>query len=130
MKFGLQPPVYLTANWGEDGELFEVFIWQGNEGGVDYGNARALGVVISEVLRLGGDPGRLGKKLRGIRDSKPSWEEGQLLLSLPDCVGRFLEAWVKLKTVDGGWSMVNGVDKEKLVSLIYPKAERCQDPGD
>jgi len=88
--------VYITLNEHEE-RLFEIFIHRGKAGGMEGAYCEALARVLSEALRAGVDPERLKKHLKGIAGPNPVWEDAELLLSVPDCVGRAIEEWIKTK---------------------------------
>ena len=46
-------------------------------------------------LRSGIDPEDVVKQLKGISGPNPTWENGQLILSTPDAIGKALEAYLK-----------------------------------
>jgi ribonucleoside-diphosphate reductase alpha chain len=82
--------LYVTINHDEDG-LCEVFTTIGKAGGNAAAQAEAISRLISLSLRSGMDVGEIIKQLKGISGPNPVWENGQLILSTPDAIGKALE---------------------------------------
>ena len=86
--------LYITINEDEDG-LCEVFTTIGKAGGNAAAQSEAISRLISLSLRSGIDPNDVVKQLKGISGPNPTWENGQLILSTPDAIGKALEAYLK-----------------------------------
>ncbi len=82
--------LYITINHDEDG-LCEIFTTIGKAGGNAAAQAEAISRLISLSLRSGMDVTEIVKQLKGISGPNPVWENGQLILSTPDAIGKALE---------------------------------------
>ena len=85
--------LYITINEDENG-LCEIFTTIGKAGGNAAAQSEAISRLISLALRSGIDPNAIIKQLKGISGPNPTWEDGQLILSTPDAIGRALENFV------------------------------------
>jgi len=86
--------LYITINEDNHG-LCEVFTTIGKAGGNAAAQSEAISRLISLSLRSGIDPEDVVKQLKGISGPNPTWENGQLILSTPDAIGKALEAYLK-----------------------------------
>ncbi len=86
--------LYITINHDERG-LCEIFTTIGKAGGNAAAQAEAISRLISLALRSGIDAREIIKQLKGISGPNPVWENGQLILSTPDAIGKALEAHLK-----------------------------------
>ncbi len=86
--------LYTTVNEDEYGP-FEVFSVMGKAGGFFAANLEAICRLISLSLRSGVNIESVIKQLKGIRDPQPIWVNGEMVLSIPDAIGRLLERHVK-----------------------------------
>ena len=86
--------LYITINHDENG-LCEVFTTIGKAGGNAAAQAEAISRLISLSLRSGMDVNEIIKQLKGISGPNPVWENGQLILSTPDAIGKALEQHLK-----------------------------------
>ena len=85
--------LYITVNEDENG-LCEVFTAIGKAGGTVAAQTEAISRLISLALRSGVDPNSIIDQLKGISGPNPTWEDGQLILSIPDAIGRALETFL------------------------------------
>ena len=85
--------LYITINQDENG-LCEVFTTIGKAGGTVAAQTEAISRLISLALRSGVDPTSIINQLKGISGPNPTWEDGQLILSTPDAIGRALETFL------------------------------------
>ena len=85
--------LYITVNEDENG-LCEVFTAIGKAGGTVAAQTEAISRLISLALRSGINPNSIINQLKGISGPNPTWEDGQLILSTPDAIGRALETFL------------------------------------
>ena len=86
--------IYVTINEDEFG-LCEVFSTIGKAGGNAAAQSEAISRLISLALRSGIDPQEVVDELKGISGPAPVWEDGELILSAPDAIGRALERYMQ-----------------------------------
>ncbi|MEC7902194.1 MAG: ribonucleotide-diphosphate reductase subunit alpha, partial [Candidatus Neomarinimicrobiota bacterium] len=86
--------LYITINKDENG-LCEVFTTIGKAGGNAAAQSEAISRLISLALRSGIDPNAIVKQLKGISGPNPTWEDGRLILSTPDAIGKELDDYLK-----------------------------------
>jgi len=86
--------LYVTINEDEHG-LCEVFTTIGKAGGNAMATSEAISRLISLALRSGIDPKELVDQLKGISGPAPIWEDGELILSTPDAIGKALERYLR-----------------------------------
>ncbi len=92
--------LYITINEDEDG-LCEVFTAIGKAGGNAAAQSEAISRLISLALRSGIDPQAIVKQLKGISGPNPTWEDGRLILSTPDAIGKALDDYINEKKHEG-----------------------------
>lgn len=92
--------LYITINEDENG-LCEVFTTIGKAGGNAAAQSEAISRLISLALRSGIDPYAIVKQLKGISGPNPTWEEGRLILSTPDAIGKALDDYLKHRDSNG-----------------------------
>lgn len=92
--------LYITINEDENG-LCEVFTTIGKAGGNAAAQSEAISRLISLALRSGIDPHAIVKQLKGISGPNPAWEDGRLVLSTPDAIGKALDDYLKEKPANG-----------------------------
>ena len=86
--------LYITINEDENG-LCEIFTTIGKAGGNAAAQSEAISRLISLALRSGIDPYAIVKQLKGISGPNPTWENGKLILSTPDAIGKALDDYLK-----------------------------------
>ena len=96
--------LYITINEDENG-LCEVFTTIGKAGGNAAAQSEAISRLISLALRSGIDPNAIIKQLKGISGPNPTWEDGRLILSTPDAIGKSLDDYLN----ENPESRTNGV---------------------
>ena len=85
--------LYITVNEDENG-LCEVFTAIGKAGGHAAAQSEAISRLISLSLRSGVNPKAIVKQLKGISGPNPTWEDGRLILSTPDAIGKALDDYL------------------------------------
>ncbi|MFH1852518.1 MAG: adenosylcobalamin-dependent ribonucleoside-diphosphate reductase [Candidatus Neomarinimicrobiota bacterium] len=90
--------LYITINEDDNG-LCEVFTTIGKAGGHAAAQSEAISRLISLSLRSGIEPIAIVKQLKGISGPNPTWEDGQLILSTPDAIGKALDDYIKARKV-------------------------------
>lgn len=83
--------LYVTINDDEEGKPFEIFAAMGKAGGFFAAKVEAISRMISLALRSGIPPSEVIDQLKGIRGPSPIWNEGELILSVPDAIAKILE---------------------------------------
>lgn len=86
--------LYITINEDKNG-LCEVFTTIGKAGGNAAAQSEAISRLISLSLRSGLDPHAIVRQLKGISGPNPTWEDGRLILSTPDAIGKALDDYIK-----------------------------------
>ncbi|MBT4497573.1 MAG: adenosylcobalamin-dependent ribonucleoside-diphosphate reductase [Gemmatimonadetes bacterium] len=86
--------IYVTINEDEEG-LCEVFSTIGKAGGNAAAQSEAISRLISLALRSGIDTHEVIRELKGISGPNPVWEDGELILSTPDAIGKAMERYVQ-----------------------------------
>ena len=89
MKTGMGQ-LYVTVTEYE-GQPFEVFATIGKSGRSTTAKTEAIGRLVSLALRSGVKVGNIVEQLKGIGGEHPVFQEGGLVLSIPDAIGRILE---------------------------------------
>ncbi len=74
-----------------DGRPFEVFATIGKSGGSTTAKTEAIGRLSSLALRAGVKVEKIVEQLKGIGGEHPVFQEGGLVLSIPDAISRVLE---------------------------------------
>ena len=90
--------MYVTINFDEEGEPFEVFSNLGKAGGCDSAQLEAISRLASLALRSGIDPNEIIDQLRGITCC-PAWNDGELVKSGPDAVALVLSRHLKVAEI-------------------------------
>ena len=89
MKTGLGQ-LYVTVT-EYDGQPFEVFATIGKSGRSTTAKTEAIGRLVSLALRSGVKVEKIIEQLKGIGGEHPVFQEGGLVLSIPDAIARVLE---------------------------------------
>ena len=85
--------LFITVNEDKEG-LFEVFAQIGKSGGDAGALVEAIARLISIALRCRVPVDIIIEQLKGIRGSNPVWQNGELILSPPDALGKALERYL------------------------------------
>ena len=107
--------IYVTINEDDQG-LCEVFSTIGKAGGNAAAQSEAISRLISIALRSGIDPQEIVKSLKGISGPTPVWEDGELILSAPDAIGRALERFLQRGVEPGAESAGSDPDSREAKS--------------
>ena len=91
--------IYVTMNEDELG-LCEIFSAIGKAGGNAAAQSEAISRLISLALRSGIDPQEVIDELKGISGPTPVWEDGELILSTPDAIGKAIERYLQRRSGD------------------------------
>lgn len=102
--------LYVTINQDSRG-LFEVFSTLGHSGGCPSAQSEAISRLISLTLRSGVKIESVIKQLAEIRCPSSSWDEGTLILSCPDAIGKALSRYIERHGIEDS--------DEKLVMKSY-----------
>ncbi|MCX6810943.1 MAG: vitamin B12-dependent ribonucleotide reductase [Candidatus Berkelbacteria bacterium] len=86
--------MYITINEDAEG-MCELFVSHGKSGGEANAMNEAIGRLISIALRSRVEPKVLAKHLKGIRGANPVWQNGELILSCPDAIGKAMDRYIE-----------------------------------
>ena len=107
--------LYPTINMDEEGKIREVFINLGKVGDCTNAFTEGLARLLSTALSCGVDAEVLANQLVGLSCKHTSFDNGDLILSVPDAVGKAM-------------LMVLGVDY-KVTNNLKPSGNLCPDCG-
>jgi len=85
-----QGSLYVTVNTDAGNKPVEVFANIGKSGGDTSALSEAIGRLISIALQENVDVREISKTLLGITGSRPVWNDGKLVKSVPDGIGQIL----------------------------------------
>ena len=116
--------LYITINEDDNG-LCEVFTTIGKAGGNAAAQSEAISRLISLALRSGVDPLAIIKQLKGISGPNPTWEDGRLVLSTPDAIGKALDDYLNenSESKDGNKSKAQNEDSRKTTITMATSEE-------
>tara|TARA_B100000029_G_scaffold153250_2_gene148433 strand:+ start:2539 stop:4941 length:2403 start_codon:yes stop_codon:yes gene_type:complete len=114
--------LYITINEDENG-LCEVFTTIGKAGGNAAAQSEAISRLISLALRSGLDPHAIVRQLKGISGPNPTWEDGRLILSTPDAIGKALDDYLQEREKE------NSIDRDGMQNE-KPLITLAQEPQD
>ena len=129
--------LYITINEDENG-LCEVFTTIGKAGGNAQAQSEAVSRLISLALRSGINPHEVIKQLKGISGPSPVWQDGDVILSTPDAIGKAIEKYIagsKSKKFDSadkkGFTFYENNPSEATNSVEFKerKYTLCQECG-
>jgi ribonucleoside-diphosphate reductase alpha chain len=109
--------LYITINQDENG-LCEVFTTIGKAGGNAAAQSEAISRLISLALRSGIDPNAIIKQLKGISGPNPTWEDGRLILSTPDAIGKALDDYLSENPDGHRQGKVSDLDEDNRKTTI------------
>lgn len=111
-----------------DGRPFEVFATIGKSGRSTTAKTEAIGRLVSLALRSGVDVRQIVDQLKGIGGEHPIFQEGGLVLSIPDAISRILERRYLIGNADRktspGNSLLGGTCPECGQTISFE--EGCQ----
>ena len=100
--------MYVTLNFGETGEPFEIFAVLGKAGGCDSAQLEAVSRLASLALRSNVNPQEIIYNLQGITCC-PAWDNGTQIQSAPDAMAHMLQRhWEKTDGTEGKQEPKNG----------------------
>ena len=122
-----QGSLYVTINTDEKHEPIEVFANIGKSGGDTAALAEAIGRLISISLQKGVKVEELSQTLIGITGSRPVWNEGNLVKSVPDGIGQILlNEFGQKKEEDKRPSIKSAIVKtDEAQGLTGPECPEC-----
>ncbi len=127
--------LFITINEDEAG-MCEVFASLGKAGGAAAAQSEAMCRLISLALRSGLDPRAIVDQLKGISGPNPVWDNGELILSAPDAIGRAVERYLERRgDLDNGGVESNGNGATRgaasadVVVRAAIRSEEFQGPG-
>ena len=109
--------LYITINEDENG-LCEIFTTIGKAGGNAAAQSEAISRLISLALRSGIDPNAIIKQLKGISGPNPTWEDGRLILSTPDAIGKALDDYLSENEQPNSNNVKSAEDEELRKNTI------------
>ena len=115
MKTGMGN-LYVTVT-EYDGQPFEVFATIGKSGRSTTAKTEAIGRLVSLALRSGVHVAKIVEQVKGIGGEHPVFQEGGLVLSIPDAIARVLEK----RYLDGGSAGGREAHSHSLLGEICPE---------
>ncbi|OUT39022.1 MAG: ribonucleoside-diphosphate reductase, adenosylcobalamin-dependent [bacterium TMED6] len=113
--------LYITINEDQNG-LCEVFTTIGKAGGNAAAQSEAISRLISLSLRSGLDPKAIVRQLKGISGPNPTWENGRLILSTPDAIGKALDDYILERDKKPNGEIKKNLDSPRI-TLAQEKRE-------
>ena len=114
--------LYITINEDQEG-LCEVFTTIGKAGGNAAAQSEAISRLISLALRSGVNPNSVVRQLKGISGPNPTWEDGRLILSTPDAIGKALDDYLREKEQQRGANGDLQEDQKPLITMAPDAVE-------
>ena len=115
--------LYITINEDENG-LCEVFTTIGKAGGNAAAQSEAISRLISLSLRSGLDPNAIVRQLKGISGPNPTWEDGRLILSTPDAIGKALDDYLKKRDKQSSESKIESINEKPRITLAQENGDK------
>jgi ribonucleoside-diphosphate reductase alpha chain len=120
--------LFITINEDEAG-MCEVFASLGKAGGAAAAQSEAMCRLISLALRSGLDPRAVVDQLKGISGPNPVWDNGELILSAPDAIGRAVERYLERRGDVEATVAEPGNATADAVVRAAARSEEFQGPG-
>jgi len=121
--------LFITINEDEAG-MCEVFASLGKAGGAAAAQSEAMCRLISLALRSGLDPRAIVDQLKGISGPNPVWDNGELILSAPDAIGRAVERYLERRgDAEPEREAESGGATADAVVRAAARSEEFQGPG-
>ncbi|MFL3044617.1 MAG: adenosylcobalamin-dependent ribonucleoside-diphosphate reductase [Candidatus Neomarinimicrobiota bacterium] len=114
--------LYITINEDQEG-LCEVFTTIGKAGGNAAAQSEAISRLISLALRSGVNPNSVVRQLKGISGPNPTWEDGRLILSTPDAIGKALDDYLREREQQRGTNGDLQEDQKPLITMAPDAVE-------
>ena len=108
--------MYVTINFDEQGQPFEVFGNLGKAGGCDSAQLEVISRLVSLALRSGIEPSAILEQMRGITCC-PAWDNGTLVRSAPDAVALAMER--QINGPEGRAALGRGVQMAFAPEVVY-----------
>jgi ribonucleoside-diphosphate reductase alpha chain len=121
---GCGQSIYITINEDRNG-LFEVFATMGKSGGCMASQSEAIGRLISLALRSGIETESIVKQLEGIRCPAPAWQEGNIILSCADAIGKAMHRYIN----NNGTAKVVTSSDDMVARNLLGMCPECPDCG-
>jgi ribonucleoside-diphosphate reductase alpha chain len=121
---GCGQSIYVTINEDQNG-LFEVFATMGKSGGCMASQSEAIGRLISLALRSGIETEAIIRQLEGIRCPAPAWQEGNIILSCADAMGKAMQRYVN----DNGIAKAASPRSDEVARNVLGMCPECPDCG-
>jgi ribonucleoside-diphosphate reductase alpha chain len=121
---GCGQSIYITINEDRNG-LFEVFATMGKSGGCMASQSEAIGRLISLALRSGIETESIVKQLEGIRCPAPAWQEGNIILSCADAIGKAMHRYIN----NNGPAKVVTSSDDMVARNLLGMCPECPDCG-
>ena len=118
--------LYITINEDENG-LCEIFTTIGKAGGNAAAQSEAISRLISLALRSGVDPNSIVRQLKGISGPNPTWEDGRLILSTPDAIGKALDDYLKERNTWKPDTDSDFVDEKVRITMAQDNSYECSE---
>ena len=115
--------LYITINEDKNG-LCEVFTTIGKAGGNAAAQSEAISRLISLALRSGLDPNAIVRQLKGISGPNPTWEDGRLILSTPDAIGKALDDYLQETNTNSQDATFYGKQEKPRITLAQDNEDK------
>jgi len=121
---GCGQSIYVTINEDQN-SLFEVFATMGKSGGCMASQSEAIGRLISLALRSGIETDAIIRQLEGIRCPAPAWQEGNIILSCADAMGKAMQRYVS----DNDVARASSSGGDQVARNVLGMCPECPDCG-